>query len=173
MGKASWIVFLAVLCGGPSPAQDRPDFTGRWILDSPSQATPDVPTALSVRQPLVDRNVRGVPTRPSFKDITVERQFAGGTRSETHEIGVVGGTVSGFVPDGKALGPDDHHVVRWDANALIFESGSSTGESPAIGAWAECSEVWSLDSDGRLHVVITTRSSLEAPRTVALLYRRR
>jgi hypothetical protein len=172
MGKALWVVVLIVLAGSSLPAQDGPDFTGRWILESPSQPAPDNPRALSVRQSLVSTNVRGEPMRPFFKDITIERQFESSTRSETHQIGVVGGEVPGLGSDGKTDGPRHHHAVRWDANALVFESGSYTGQSPETGVWTERSEVWSLDSDGRLHVVITARSSVDAPRTVALVYRR-
>src|SRR5438128_636882 len=75
MGKALWVVVLTVLVGSSLPAQDGPDFTGRWILESPSQPAPDTPMALSVRQSLVSTNVRGEPMRPFFKDITIEREF--------------------------------------------------------------------------------------------------
>ena len=44
--------------------------------------------------------VRGDPMEPFFRDITIERQFATGTQSETRLIGVQGGTVSGLRPDG-------------------------------------------------------------------------
>lgn len=172
MGKALWVVVLTVLVGSSLPAQDRPDFTGRWILESPSQPASDTPRALSVRQSLVSTNVRGEPTRPFFKDITIERQFQSSAHSETDQIGVVGGVVPGFGSDGTSNGPRHHHAVRWDANALVFERGSYTGQSPETGVWTEHREVWSLDSDSRLHVVITIRSSVDAPRTVALVYRR-
>jgi hypothetical protein len=172
MGKALWVVVLTVLVGLSLPAQDGPDFTGRWVLESPSQPAPDTPRTLTVRRSLVSTNVRGEPMRPFFKDITIEREFESSTRSETHQIGVVGGVVPGLGSDGTPSGPRYHHAVRWDANALVFESGSYTGQSPATGVWTERGESWSLDSDGRLHVVITTRSSFEAAKTVALVYRR-
>jgi hypothetical protein len=172
MGKALWVVVLTVLVGSSLPAQDGSDFTGRWILESPSQPAPDTPRALSVRQSLVSANVRGEPMRPFFKDITIEREFESGTRSETHEIGVVGGVLPALGSDGRTSGPNQHHAVRWDANALVFESGSYTGQSPETGVWTERREVWSLDSNNRLHLMITTRSSVDALRTVALVYRR-
>src|SRR5438094_4347015 len=121
MGKALWVVVLTVLVGSSLPAQDGPDFTGRWILESPSQPAPDTPRALSVRQSLVRTNVRREPMRPFFKDITIEREFESGTRSETHEIGVVGGMLLVPGSDGRTGGPGQHHAVRWDANALVFE----------------------------------------------------
>ena len=172
MGKALWVVVLIVLASSSVPAQDSPDFTGRWILESPSQPAPDTPGALSVRQLLVSTNVRGEPMRPFFKDITIEREFESGTRSETHEIGVVGGVLPVLGADGRTSGPNLHHAVRWDANALVFESGSYTGQRPETGVWTERREVWSLDSNDRLHLMITTRSSVDALRTVALVYRR-
>ena len=148
------------------------DFTGRWILESPSQPDPGIPTVLSVRQSLASTNVRGEPMQPFFKDITIERQFETGTRSETHEIGVIGGTVPGLGADGMTVGPRHHHAVSWDANDLVFASGSYTGANPENGDWTERREVWTLDPDGRLHVVITTRSAA-GPRTVSSVYRRR
>lgn len=78
----------------PATAQDRPDFSGSWVLESGSPG-PDVPQALSVSQSLVRANVRGEPMTPFFKDITITRSLPGGTRSETYQIGVEGGTVSG------------------------------------------------------------------------------
>jgi hypothetical protein len=69
MGKALWVVVLAVLLGSSLPAQVGADFTGRWVLESPSRPAPYIPRALSVRQALVTTNVRGEPIGPFFKDI--------------------------------------------------------------------------------------------------------
>ena len=166
-------IALSMLVGTFVQAQDGVDFTGRWILESPSSASAETARALSVRQSLVTTNIRGEPMRPFFKDIAIERQAEGGTRVETHQIGVVGGVVGGLTStSGTAGSPRRHHAVKWDANALVFESGSYTGQSPETGVWTERREAWSLDSDGRLHVVITTRGSSDAPRTVAVVYQR-
>lgn len=43
-------------------------------------------------------------------------------------------------------------------NALVFESGSYTGEASETKVWAERREVWSLDPDGRLRLTVTNRS---------------
>jgi hypothetical protein len=160
-------IALAMLVGSFVQAQDGIDFTGRWILDSPSPVSAEAPRALSVRQSLRTTNVRGEPMRPFFKDITIEREVEGGTRAETYQIGVVGGVVGGLGTGGR------HYAVKWEANVLVFENGSYTGQTPETGVWRESREAWSLDSDGRLHVVITTRSSSDAPKTVAPVYRRR
>jgi hypothetical protein len=160
-------IALSMLVGAFVRAQDGIDFTGRWILESPSAASAETPRALSVRQSLVTTNVRGEPMRPFFKDITIEREVEGSTRAETYQIGVVGGVVGGLGGSGR------HYAVKWDANVLVLESGSYTGQIPETGVWTERREAWSLDSDGRLHVVITTRSPTDALRTVALVYRQR
>lgn len=172
MGNALCGVVLTMLVGSSLPAQDGLDFSGRWVLESPSPPAPDTPKALSVRQSVASANVRGEPMRPSFKSITIDREFESGARSETQQIGVRGGVVPGLGADGKPNGRRQHHAVRWDANTLVFESGSYAGQSPEAGVWTERSESWSLDSDGRLHVAITTRSSADAASTVALVYAR-
>jgi hypothetical protein len=171
-------IALSMLVGALVQAQDGVDFTGRWILESPLSASAETPRALSVRQSLLTRNVRGEPMRPFFNDISIEREVEGNTRTEMHEIGVVGGTVTGGVvggpisSSGRAENLRGHFAVKWDANTLVFESGSYTGQSPETGVWTERREAWSLDSDGRLHVVITARGFSDAPRTVAAVYQR-
>jgi hypothetical protein len=165
-------LILVVLAAIGLAAQNGPDFSGRWILASSEQSGPDIPRALSVRQSLVRTTVRGEPMKPFFKDIAIDREFESGTRSETFTIGVVGGVVPGVRADGTPSGPRGHHAVKWDGNALVFESGSYSGETPETGAWAERREVWTLDPDGRLRLTITTRSSDDVARTVALIYRR-
>jgi hypothetical protein len=153
-------------------AQDKPDFSGRWVLASPRQSEADVPLALSVRQMLVRTTVRGEPMQPFFRDITIERQFETGARSENHLIGVQGGTVSGLRADGIPAGPTNHHAVEWEGNTLVFESGSYTGQRPETGTWAERREIWSLDADGRLRVAIITSSSNDGSKDMTLMYRR-
>ena len=171
-GKALCLVVLPLVVGVPVAAQDQPDFSGRWMLESPSQTAPDIPRALSVRQLLVRTNVRGEAMIPFFKDINIDREFESVTRSETHQIGVMTGVVPGVHPDGSPDGPSRHHAVKWDGNALVFESGSYTGQTREAGVWAERREVWSLDLDDRLRVVITIRGSGDVSNTVTLLYRR-
>ena len=163
---------LVVLAVAALAAQDGTDFSGRWVLVSASQPGPDLPRALSVRQELVRTNVRGEPMQPFFKSIAIDRDYESGTRSETHALGVRFGVVPGFARDGGPAGPRGHHAVRWEHNALVFESGSYSGETPGTGAWSERREVWSLQPDGRLSVAITTSGSAETSTTVTLLYRR-
>jgi hypothetical protein len=116
--------------------------------------------------------VRGEPITPFFKDITIDREFtAAATRSETHAIGVVRGSVSGTTAG--PAGPRGHRAVTWHGSALMFESATYTGGARQSGAWDERREVWSLEPDGRLRVVTTTRSSADVSgSTVTLIYQR-
>src|SRR5712691_11452937 len=87
------LIVVAVSVVVPLVAQDTPDFSGHWVLESASPSTADIPRALSVTMSLVRTNVRGEPMNPFFKDITVAQQLANGTSSETYQIGVVGGSL--------------------------------------------------------------------------------
>ena len=165
-----WVV-LAVSVVAQLTAQDTPDFSGDWILEFVSQSAADIPKALSVRQSLVRTNVRGEPMKAFFNDITVARDFGNGPRSETYQIGIAGGTVPGRA-DGNADGPRSYYRVAWEARTLVIEKGSSTDPTRESGQWAERREAWSLDPGGRLHLAITTRSSVGASSTVTLVYRR-
>ena len=160
----SWSVGLALFAAVTLPAQERPDFSGRWVLDSPRESGPDIPSALSVRQSVARTT-----------DITIERRFASGTTSDAHAIGLVGGVVSGVARGVRAdasASTASHHSVRWEGDTLVFESGSSTEQPSGRTTWAERLEVWSLQPDGRLRVVVTRRSSHESTDEVVALYRR-
>jgi hypothetical protein len=172
-----WLPDLAVLfavTASVAPAQPGTDFSGRWTLASPLTAMPGVATALVVRQSVRNTNLRGEPVQPFFAEISVEHEAEGRTIVETHQIGVIGGSMGGTTADpAGAPRRRQHHAVRWDGPALVFETGTSTGYVPASGEWTERREAWSLDPEGRLHITITTRGSAEASRTVSLIYRRR
>ncbi len=162
-------VALIVLATVTSFAQDKPDFSGRWILDPPRESGPDIASALTVRQARV-RTPGGSDRMEPLQDIAVDRQFGSVTRSETHLIGVSGGFVPGISVDGSPNGPKGHHGVTWEGHSLVFES-DYTEQGPE-GVWAERREVWSLDAEGRLRVVITTRSSAEGSKALTRVYRR-
>jgi hypothetical protein len=106
---------------------------------------------------------------PFFKDITVVRELANGTSSETYQIGVVGGSLGGSVA---GEFPSHHYGVIWEKQILVIETGSYTGPTPESGQWTERREAWSLDPAGRLRLAITSRSSDSASSTATLVYRR-
>ena len=170
--QQTWSIALIMLATVGVAAQDIPDFSGRWVLATPQQSGTDVPSALSVRQTLVRTTVRGDAMEPFFRDIAIDRQFESRTHSETHLIGVQGGVVPGLRADDNPNGPTAHHAVKWDGHALVFESGRYTGQRPETVMWSERREVWSLDPDGRLRLLITNRSSGDAPRETTVVYRR-
>jgi hypothetical protein len=171
------IIAALTLSTGPGFAQDKPDFSGSWVLASgPSGA--DVPQALSIRQSLVRTNVRGEPITPFFGDIAITRTLAAGTSSETFTIGVIAGSVTGGVIAGAASGVTPQVVTRthshvdWAEQTLVIESGSYTGPAPQTGNWSERREVFSLSPNGQLHLEMTSSSSTSDRRTLAATYRR-
>ena len=66
-------VALVVLASTTSAAQDKPDFSGHWILETPAPSGADVPRALTIRQSLVRTNVRGEPVGGSEIDMVKEK----------------------------------------------------------------------------------------------------
>jgi hypothetical protein len=153
-------------------AQDKPDFSGRWVLESPAQPGADVPRTMSVALSVRRTNVRGEPMTPYFSDIEIRGEFETGARTESRAIGIIGGTVSGLSRAGTSNGADTRYGVKWEGNDLVFENGSSSGRTADTGTWSERREVWSLDATGRLRVLIMTRGSDHAPTNVTLVYRR-
>lgn len=104
--------------------------------------------------------------------ITIERTLETGPVTESHSIGIVDGTVGGIGKDGRPMVPFTSHEVKWDGNALVFESESHS-ERTDPATWTERREVWSLDEAGRLRIVISNRSSDGSAGTLRLLYRPR
>jgi hypothetical protein len=170
---------VVLLCGSPSgaadhqpPAASRPDFSGSWVLESASPLDPDVPRTLSIRQFQVEKTATDGSTTVTFPSITIARNLETGPVTESHQIGMIGGTVGGIGKDGRQSGPSTSYAVKWDGTALVFEHESHTDRiDPAT--WSERREVWSLDETGRLRMVITTRSSDGSAGTLTRLYRRR
>jgi len=167
------VIILSLLAAAALAVQDTPDFSGRWVLVAIAPAGDEIARVLVVRQSLVRTNVRGEPMTPYFKDIAIDRQFDAVSRSETFPIGVVGGFVAGIAKGATPPSSRGHHVVKWDGSALVFEHGTYTGDTRQTGTWAERREVWSLEPDGRLRAVTTTRSSVDVSgSTVTLIYQR-
>ena len=151
--------------------QDKPDFSGRWVLESSPESISGIASAMTVTQSIRRTNIRGEPIPPHFDKITIERVLNGRNWSETRNIGVVGGSVPGLNDDGTSSGRYTHFEVRWDGDALVFVTRRSTEPAPRTGEWDEHQEVWSLDPDDRLRVETTVRTT-GASNTVTLVYRR-
>jgi hypothetical protein len=144
---------------------DFPDFSGRWSLVRPETAGAEVARTLTVRQPIVRTNVYGAPMAPAFLQITIERQLAATSQTDTYTIGSRSGSVSG-VPPGASV-RSSSTLVRWEDKRLVIDTTISVG-----GTSAERTEVWQLDPDGTLTVSVTQRSSGTEPSTTTATYRR-
>ena len=162
---------MALALAASAVAQDKPDFSGRWVLVPPPQPGPDLPRALSVTQTVTSTTVTGAPMEPHFSQIHIAREFDSGTRSEGHRIGLIGGTVGGLSADGRLPGTTTRYSVTWSDRTLVFESSSHTGEAPGTGQWTDRVETWSLDAEGQLRITVTSRSP-DGTKSTTLVYRR-
>jgi hypothetical protein len=164
-----WLSSLSIFAVATVAAQSQPDFSGGWALLRSEGASADVARTLTVRQPIVRTNVYGAPIEPFFKEITIERQFATSTRTDTYLIGARGGTVEGAVSGLNASGRERSTSVfaRWEDNRLVIDTGSSS-EGIQIGR----TEVWQFDAAGILTVTVTDRAAGTESRTTTVTYRR-
>jgi hypothetical protein len=168
-----WCVLLTSLAGVGVAAQDKPDFSGRWVLQDPAKPGADVPRTLVVRQPLRTATALGVPMPPVFIDISVERRFETGVRTDTYDIGTEAGTVSGQgVSPPDAFHPSTRVSVKWEGDRLRIDTASYTTPTRDSGPVAEHSEVWRLETQDRLVItVVDPRDRIEPPMRM-LTYRR-
>jgi len=169
-------LLLTPLVAAGLAAQDRPDFSGKWVLQHPPQPDVDIPRTLAIRQPLRRATALGEPMPPAFLDLTVERHFESRMRAETYHIGTVGGTVGGIVGEGR-LDQDVNRAwsrvsVRWEGDRLHIEAGRYSGPTRDSGPYTEHTEVWWLDEQGRLLITVVDRRSDSEVATRTLTYRR-
>jgi hypothetical protein len=165
-----WLSLLISLTAGITAAQDKPDFTGQWVLLTPRDAG-DAARGLSVRQWLEHRtSVRGV--QIDIPHVAIDRQFQNGVRSESYQIGIVGGIAGGLYAGANVPRRSTRYAVRWDGDRLVIETGRYSGPTREAGSYSEHVEVWSLDASGRLVMAVTDRGSGSSPRTTELTYRR-
>ena len=150
--------------------QSGTDFSGRWALRSKT-AAPDTPHVLVVEQPITTKNVRGEPMPPAYLQISIRRVREGDVTTETHRIGVRGGSVGGPPAKGERP-PRAHQETVCEGDTLVFSSGTYTGDSHRTGQWAERREAWSLAADGTLLIEISTEGSGMLRQTQRLIYAR-
>jgi hypothetical protein len=116
------ICILAIIAVSAVAAQELPNFSGEWHLES---STANLPSRMTITQTLVTSNVRGEPMTPFYRDITVERELASGTVKSTYHPGSVGG--GGIVGGGGPM-RRSHIEVQWDGASLVITTGDYTGE---------------------------------------------
>jgi hypothetical protein len=176
MRQGGWMLILASFVAATVVAQDNPDFSGRWMLENSSGASPDVALFLTVRQPIVRTNVYGAPMPPFFKELSVERQFGDDLRIETYQIGVEGGVVGAVAANRETASdvivPQTRFSVRWEGNRLVIDTGRYSGGTREAGPYTEHTEVWELDPGGMLILSITDRGSGIASTMKTLTYRK-
>jgi len=163
-------VLLSAIALTIGPTQ--PDFSGRWTLESPVPAT-DAVRGLVVDQPITRTNVQGEPMPPAFLLITIRRERSTGTSEETHQIGVVGGTVGGVAGKaGASRSSTTRFETKWIDATLVFTTSTFDGNEPRTGDWSERRESWSLAPAGRLRIEIVNESRDQPKETRVFLYRR-
>src|SRR3954469_8774279 len=157
-------------------AQDKPDFSGDWILVSPINAASDAAQTMTVRESLGRESVKGTPIDPPLITLAVERRFNSGVHSELYTVGTQGGIVGGVVGNtGTGLSGQSQQTrfsTTWDGDRLVIDIRYS-GRPVDVGAESEHKEVWSLAPQGALFLTVTDRNPGTEPTTTNLTYRRR
>ena len=178
MNVVALLVAAGCLVAPVSPASSaqipsRPDFSGGWVLVTASGSTAEQPSALTVRQTVTRTTMRGEPMKPWFSKMTVVRRFKSGAVSETHDIGIIGGTVPG-IPVGASSpqGEWTTMAVDWRGKSLVIKTTKSPQPPGESGPFTVHEVVWSLDRKRRLVIAATDRGSTIKPTTVQLVYRR-
>lgn len=168
MRTSLWPLLLTSLVAVVVEAQEKPDFSGSWVLQDPSHPGVDIPRVLIIRQPLRRTTARGEPMPPVFLDLTVEKHFEGDVRSDTYHIGTEGATGTFGVGGSRS---SSRFSVRWDGNRLRIESTIYPTSDTSL--YTEHEEVWWLDEQGNLLIaVVNRRSDSAAAATRTLTYRR-
>lgn len=167
---ALFVVAVAIYLQQPSP---RPSFAGTWVLESATSASSENPTALTVRETIQRKTLRGeAMPAPYVSDLAVERHYASRVVSQDYRVGGVGGSV-GFGPTmTSGPRPQTHFSVAWEGDSLVFFNGRYSGPSASSGPYTEHREVWSVDAQQKLHVALTDRGSNRPTTTTTLIYRK-
>jgi hypothetical protein len=147
---------LASIISGVSAAQDKPDFSGRWVLVSSADVGADAAPELAVSQ--------AIGTPGAILD--VERRSKDGVHSERYKIGV-------RVFAERRDGANTRLSVRWEGDALVIERDSYSGQTADARPDTSHHELWSIDPNGMLVMTVADRSVGAKPRTTKVVYRRR
>jgi len=155
MWRACCLSVLLAIGPGTAAAQDKPDFSGRWVLVSASRTGPDVETSLIVRQPVTRTNAFGAPMPPAFLELIVERRSKDRMRTDTFQLGVSGGIVGGG-------GVQSRFSVRWEGNTLVIANETILSEH---------TEEWEL-LQGSLVITTKDRDAGGDTKSSTLIYRK-
>jgi hypothetical protein len=161
---------LVLLVAHVTWAQDKPDFSGNWILVSPTDPPDGAARTLIVRETFTRESVKGTPIDPPLIRLAVERRLNTSVRSDLYTIGTVGGTVGNAGPGGQT--EQTRSSTDWNGDSLVIHITDS-GRPLEAGAESEHTEVWSLGVQGALSLTVTDRRPGTEARTTSLLYHRR
>jgi hypothetical protein len=112
---------------------------------------------------------------PYFKTITVERELATPRRTDSYDIGISGGVVSGFAARGNddpTDTPRSTYSLEWFGAQLLFTNASYSGKTKSSGPYTEHSELWTFEPRGRLVIRTSDESSEHAHTTITVRYRK-
>jgi len=156
LGPACALILVAVVAAA---AQEKPDFSGRWILATPRDE--GFARELTVRYEIEE----------GIRAITVERQFATDVQRDTYRLGVQGGMIGGSFPGVTTL--ETHFSVAWDYDRLIIRTSRDIGATRESLVHTEHNETWWLDTANQLIILSTDRAPDNSPVTTVLTYRSR
>jgi hypothetical protein len=161
---------LLLALGGlaQEPAQEKPDFSGEWILVSPSE-----PPAGTARKLTVAHDAASV---------RITRVSESGSASAAYELNPAAGTVSG-TSGTDAARASTTSKGKWTGSSLTLDDTTcrrlvTVRSAPSIRlsdaeACEERSEVWSAGpKPGLLTIEITTRGPEKRVSSATFVYRR-
>lgn len=149
LGPALAMAMLAIM---PASAQERADFSGEWVRAEPP---PDLASALTVVQ--------------DSESITI-RQIFPNPRSGTYRLnGVAAGHVAGI--EGGA-GVSEQSSAGWKGASVVITEERSMTQSGDTRHRSTHEEVWSLDPNRQLVIVVTDEQTGAAPITTRFVYRK-
>jgi hypothetical protein len=147
---------LSTATVAPAAAQEKPDFTGTWVLASPAGAPANAPATIVVRESFKRESTFGAPLPASVISMHIERRSASdAVTSEDVPIGIIGGVISG-TPDA-AVAVAKRVSSTWDGDRLVLETVWS-GRPIDGGTSSLHRETWSLDRADVL--TVTTKESI-------------
>ena len=146
---------LLVLAVPPLSAQDRPNFSGEWVRVEPPG---DQTAVLNVVQ--------------DSYSIRIDHKSADGPRSSAYGLGTEGGIVGGLI-GGTTAGPTNSILwsATWKDVSLVITRAESTTQAGVTKLESSREEVWGIDRDGLLVIVITHQET-GAAETTRFVYRR-
>ena len=172
-----WIVpcIVLALLPGSIVAQEKPDFSGEWVLVTTTNSALNSAAELTVRQSFGRTSVLGVPMDVPLITLTLARHFPSGSRSETYTVGTIGGTVAGEAA-GQARDsprPETRFSSKWDGDRLVITTASYRGSPREFEPDTEYEEAWWLDPQDRLVIRVAERLSGGESMSATVTYQRR